>query len=187
MAREAAAKLLSIDDFLDLEDGADARHELIDGVPVAMAPASRRHATIRQNVGDVIQRAVRGRPPCRAAQQAGIAIEAGPPGRLFVADVVMTCEPDADAPTFDAPRLVVEVLSPSTRGHDERWKVPAYGRLPSVEEIWLVGAEARWVIAWQRDAGGWHAGLPLIGEASFASRVLAATVTLDELYRLTSL
>jgi hypothetical protein len=65
-----------------LEDGSDARHELIDGVPVAMAPASRRHATLCQNIGDVIQRAVQDRPPCRAAQQAGIAIEPGPPGKL---------------------------------------------------------------------------------------------------------
>jgi hypothetical protein len=65
--------------------------------------------------------------------------------------------------------------------------VPLCGRLPSVEEIWLVGSEAHWVIAWQRTGDTWHAGLPLIGEASFTSTALGTTVTLDEIYRLTAL
>jgi hypothetical protein len=34
---------------------------------------------------------------------------------------------------------------------------------------------------------GWHAGLPLIGQASFASRALGARVALDDIYALTTL
>lgn len=184
---EEVEKRMSVAEFLAWDSGTDRVFELIDGVPVMMAPGSKWHAQIAQNLSGLIDRTVESRRPCRAVQQGGIEISPGPPARVFVLDVLMTCESLDERELFEAPRLIVEVLSRTTRSYDKRHKVPLYGELPSVEEIWLVDAGARWLQIYERLAAGWHGGLPLIGQATFASRVLGVTVSLDDIYRLTAL
>jgi Uma2 family endonuclease len=184
---ETATKLLSISEFLRWDDGSGLRHELVHGVPVAMAPPAKSHAQIAQNVSGLADAALRSRRPCRAVQQGGVAVAEGPPGDAFVPDVLVTCEPVDDQHLYEAPMLVVEVLSPKTRTYDKKTKVPAYAALPSVEEVWLVESEARWVQVYERIETGWHAGLPLIGQSSFRSRVLGTEIALDDIYTLTVL
>jgi Uma2 family endonuclease len=182
-----AEKLLTIEDWLAFDDGTDTRYELVEGQLVAMSPTIRRHGTIAQNVGSVIERAVEDRPPCRAVQQAGIEVSTDGDRRGYIADVIMTCEPDDESRTFEAPRLIVEVLSPTTTGLDRKMKVPDYSRLPSVAEIWLVESRERWVVVWSRIEGTWVGTLPMSGSQSFQSRVLGVEVHLDRLYRNTGL
>ena len=80
------------------------------------------------------------------------------------------------------------MLSPSTSGIDKHQKVPDYGALASVEEIWLVESRSRWVLVWQRqEGGGWIGSFPYTGAQAFRSRVLGAEVGLDRLYRNTGL
>jgi len=110
-----------------------------------------------------------------------------PDGRFFVTDVLMTCEEPASIPYINEPRLIVEILSPSTEGVDQKRKVPAYGRLPTVEEIWLVASDERWAVVWKRVAGSWVAELPYEGDAVFTSPALGGDVSLERLYNLTGL
>lgn len=184
---EAARRRLTVEDWLAFDGRGDVRYELTGGELVAMAPASTRHATIAQNVGGVIERAVEDRPPCRAVQGAGIEVEAGGDRRGYVADVAMTCEPPSDDALFREPRLVVEILSPSTRGVDERRKVHDYAGLPSVAEIWLVDSRERAVLVWRRVEDAWIGSLPLTGADAFDSPALGVRVELDRLYRNTGL
>jgi Uma2 family endonuclease len=184
---QASTRPLSVTEFLEWDDGTSRRHELVRGVPVAMATPVSDHAQISQNVTGIIERAVASRRPCRAVQQGGVAIAEGPPGDCFAPDVLLTCEPVAGQHLYAAPRLIVEVLSPGTRSFDKRHKVPAYAGLPSVAEIWLVDSRARWVQIYERLETGWHAGLPSIGQAIFPSRALGDTVALDDIYSLTTL
>ncbi len=99
----------------------------------------------------------------------------------------MTCAPASDDQILREPRLIVEILSPSTRGIDRRRKVPDYGRLPSVEEIWLVESRERAVLVWQRTEGAWVGSFPYTGSDTFPSQVLEVEVELDRLYRNTGL
>ncbi|MEK0082952.1 Uma2 family endonuclease [Benzoatithermus flavus] len=177
---------MTLEEFLRWDDGTDTRYELDRGELVAMAPARERHGVICQNADSVIERAVEDRPPCRAVQQPSVLIDATD-HRFYTADVALTCEPPEDRLEVATPRLVVEVLSSSTEGVDKHRKVAAYGELPSVEEIRLIDSRQRWMLVWQRVEGAWVAGLPLTGEASFASRVLGVDVTLERLYRHTGL
>ena len=184
---EAAHKLLTIDDWLAFYDGTDTRYELVEGQLVAMSPTIRRHGSIAQNVGSVIERAVEDKPPCRAVQQAGLEVVTEHDHRGYIADVIMTCEPDDESRTFEAPRLIVEVLSPTTTGIDRKVKVPDYSLMPTVEEIWLVDSRERWVVVWSRIDGTWVGTLPLNDSKTFTSRVLGVEVHLDRLYRNTGL
>jgi Uma2 family endonuclease len=184
---EAARRRLTVEDWLAFDDGTDTRYELVGGELVAMASSSDRHGTIAQNVGDVVQAAVRDRPPCRAVQGAGIEVEVEADRRGYVADVLMTCKPASDDPVQREPRLIVEILSPSTAGVDKHRKIPDYGRLPTVEEIWLVDSRSRAVLVWRRVEGTWVGSFPYTGEDTFDSPVLATRVELDRLYRNTGL
>ena len=183
---DQARELMSASEFLDWDDGTDTRYELIDGVPWAMAPGSASHVQIAMNVSRIADDAVRDRRPCRAVQGGGLALQAGPPGRFYIPDVLMTCEPIDARRVYESPRLVVEVLSPSTQSYDKRFKLPVYAGLPSIEEIWLVDSRFRLVQIWYRAEGGWRDGIPLIGRSIFASPVLGVEVSLDAIYALTS-
>jgi Uma2 family endonuclease len=115
-------------------------------------------------------------------QSAGIAAPAGDDQRFYVADVVLTCAPLTNTPLTPSPKLIVEILSPSTEGIDKKRKVPDYSAVPSVEEIWLIESRYRWVVVWQKIDGTWIGSLPFTGEHGFQSRVLGLPVQLDELY-----
>ena len=132
---DAALKLMTVDEFLVWDDGTDTRYELVDGVPVAMAPPLTPHGAIVANVAYEVTHRTRLRPPCRAIAQAGVWVSEH---RYFVADVALTCAQPGRSPNVEDASILVEVLSPSTRAHDLGVKLPTYKDLPSVEEIWLI-------------------------------------------------
>lgn len=177
---------MSVEEFLAWDDGTDIRYELENGIAAAMSPASPTHGRLAQNVGNEIDRHVASRPPCRALQAAGVVVSRKS-RKVYVPDVVMTCEELAGTTELREPRLIVEVLSPTTKGIDQKSKVPAYGSLPSVAEIWLVASDERWVLVWKRTSAAWVADLPYVGRQSFQSAVLDGEVALDRLYGLTGI
>lgn len=183
---DAAHELLTVEDWLAFDDGTDTRYELLGGVLVAMPPTSDRHGTISYNAARLIEDAA-GQSPCRPVIGAGIEIPGRSRRRACIADVAYACGPPDDEGLLEAPRLIVEVSLPSTKGVDKMRKVPDYSRLPSVEEIWLIESRARWVMVWSRVEGIWIGTLPLTGSQSFRSRMLDAEIHLDGLYRNTEL
>lgn len=174
---------MTLDEYLATDDRRETMCELYDGRLYAMAPASGPHGRIAQNAGNLIDRLVSDRPPCRAIQNAGIRIDVADDS-VFIPDVVMTCEPPSLDHLVEAPSLVVEVLSPSTKGFDKHQKLPGYSALSSVMEIWMIDARRRAVQVWRRQDDGWPGIPPVLREGSFTSNVLAAEIALDELYRL---
>src|SRR3954463_2101697 len=61
-----------------------------------------------------------------------------------------------DEPIRVVPDWVCEVLSPTTRRHDQSVKVPYFAKV-GVPFLWLVDVEARVLTAHQLDAGDWRA------------------------------
>jgi Uma2 family endonuclease len=173
---DPAEKRMTVDEFLQWDDGTDTRYELLDGQIVAMAPPGPAHRIVIGNVARLVGNHLVGRSPCRPELEAGIRISEH---RRWQADLAMTCGPLA--PDLVDPILIVEVLSSSTRGRDFADKLPDYKSLPSVVEIWLVDSERRWVQVWWREAEDWH-GRDHVGGGSFHSTMLDGAVPLDELY-----
>ena len=183
MAEPARKLPTTFEEFLVWDDGTDTRFEFIGGRPIAMAPGTDRHGLIAQNAGNAIDHALGDGSSCSAIQGAGIEAFDGADRRFYVADVAMTCEPIDGKVYLNAPRLIVEILSPSTAGYDRKRKVPDYCRLPSVEEVWLIESRGRWVMVWQRVNGDWIGSIPYSGAQSFRSRTPDVEVGLDRLYR----
>lgn len=148
-----AEKLLTIDQFLNWNDGTDRRYELVEGRVVAMAPCSQSHSQIATNLAFEIRRRLR--PPCRVLGEAAVE-RLDRNDRFYEADVAVTCTPHRpDQRSTPEPVLIAEILSESTAQHDRGTKVPDYQEIPSVQEILLVDSRRRRVQLWRRDGTRW--------------------------------
>lgn len=167
---------MNVEEFLDWDGGTDTRHMLIDGVIVAMAPPDQVHSRLTSSIGFAIGE--RARRPSAMLLSAGLALGTD---TCVVADVAMTDEPPGGGYLIRSPRLVAEILSPSTIREDIAVKILGYLELPSVEEIWAVSSTERSVRLWRRCPEGWLVTLP-IRSGAFRTEVLGADIALDELY-----
>jgi len=160
---EPAERRMSLAAFLDWDGGTDTRYELIDGRPCAMAPPIEAHGTVVANLSAAIR--PRLKPPCRVVVEAGI-IPVDRADTWYQADLIVTCAPaERGARPVTQPRLIVEVLSPSTAAHDRGVKLADYRKIASVEQILLVASEDRHVEVWLRAEDGWNVQ-DLIGDAA---------------------
>ncbi len=175
---------MTIAAFFALKGEEGVRYELIDGVPVrAMTGASRRHDLILVNALTSLHVQLKGKP-CRASTD-DIAVVV-PNGNVRRPDLSVDCGrlDDRDM-RVDAPRLVMEVLSPSTRGLDLVRKLEEYKSVPGLAYILIVEPEAPRALLWRREGGAprpWvleeAAGL----DGAFDLPAIAARLTLAELY-----
>ena len=160
---EPTEKRMSLAAFLEWDDGTDTRYELLDGRVVAMAPATLAHGTIVANLARHIGNRLK--PPCRVVVEAGI-ILADRADTWYQADLVVTCTPpERGARAITEPRLIVEVLGPSTAAHDRGVKLADYRRILSVEQVLLIASEDRHVEVWRRAEDAWKVQ-DLIGDAA---------------------
>lgn len=152
MATNSAYRKLTVEEFLEMDFGSDRRCELVDGVIYAMAGGTVAHARVQANLMIFLGNALRG-SGCRPF---------GPDMALSTnafttryPDVTVYCnqpagrEHDRDLLIHD-PRVIFEVLSPSTRANDEDTKLKEYQELASVDTVVLVDPEAESVRVVQR-------------------------------------
>jgi Uma2 family endonuclease len=175
-----APQRMTLAAFLEWDDGTDRRYQLVDGVPIMMAPAVEAHgelaAALTMEIGTRLKR------PCRVVSEAGITV----PDRrdtYYIADLAVTYVPrESGRRMLAEPVLIVEVLSPST-SHIDRWrKVADYRTLPSVQEIVVVSSDERRVEVQRRTSDGWRVE-DLIGQASIRLGVCDGPIPLDAIYR----
>src|SRR5947209_18633545 len=77
--------------------------------------------------------------------------------RYFHPDVIATCDP-RDRGTIQAirsPRLVVEVLSPSTELTDRTWKLKNYRMHPTIEEYVLADSQSLKIEIYHKENNKW--------------------------------
>lgn len=123
----------------------------MDGVPYAMAGARRRHDRIVANTTVSIGTQLMGKPCEVFPADTAVLI---PAGNVRLPDVGVDRGAAADDDrTAKQPRLVVEVLSPSTRGFDMFIKMDEYKAIPSLQYILLIDPEDPQAMRWSRGAG----------------------------------
>src|SRR4051812_44886140 len=138
------------EEFYAWAEPLDDKYELVDGYPVKMMTgASRRHDQIVVNVLAEIRNQLRG-SPCRPFT-ADTAVATGErTGRR--PDVGVECGPRHDRDyAANEPRLLVEVLSPSTREYDLYNKIEEYRALPSLDFVLFVDQDVPKVVCWRRN------------------------------------
>ncbi len=128
---------MTVDEYLKFDEAASIRHEYIRGQIFAVAGSSLDHNIICSNLVAAIHGALRG-TGCRVVSR-DMRVRVETANCFYYPDVVVTCEPYKGKSIFNrAPRLIVEVLSPSTKQVDRREKLVAYKELPSLAQYILV-------------------------------------------------
>ncbi len=146
---------MTFEAFLAWSEGQPGRFELVAGVPVAMAPERAGHARMKARVHRALSDALAATgQPCEAFI-AGMTVRIDE-RTAYEPDVVVHCGPRIPdgALVIPDPVIVVEVLSPSTRGADAGAKLDDYFRLPSVRHYLLVKTDGPRVIHHARQDDG---------------------------------
>jgi len=179
--REPIVPQLDADEFLRWEARQASKFELHHGFVVAFAGGTINHDRISFNVRKALERLFP--PPCSTfGSDVKVQVAAD---LVFYADAGVVCtEVDVSSAFIDTPRVIVEVLSSSTRGYDLVEKRAAYRSLPSVERYIVVHTQTRRLEIDARSLGGrWATEIIDEGEALLG----AGTLSLDEVYRGSSL
>lgn len=172
---------LTVDEYLEAEKTASARHEYVGGQIYAMAGASDAHNTIAGNFFTLLRSKLRG-GPCRAyISDMKVRVEAV--NAFYYPDVVVTCDPEDNGEYAKTrPSLIVEVTSPSTTVTDHREKLLAYRKLPSLREYVMVTQHEMKVEIYRLDARGYWWLEAYDPEDSFKLDSVTMEIAVKELY-----
>ena len=172
---------MTVEEFLDWEDAQPTRHELVAGEVYAMSGATLRHNEISLNVASLLRSAGRS-AGCRTyIADARLRVR---DDIVYYPDVMVACgPPPADPRIEDAPCLVVEVLSPSTRRTDRHEKAAVYETIPSLGAYLIVEQDRRFVERRWSDADGSWRRETYEGDGTIALPCPPGlTLTLDAIY-----
>ena len=152
----------TIEQYLELEDGTTLAFEYVAGQIYAMADPSGSHGTIVENLYSQLLMHLRGQP-CRVRLASNrVLFKCRGDDIVYRPDVWVGCAErrNEKGELVEEPRLVMEVLSPSTARIDTREKAINYREIPSLDEIVLVAQKVAQVTiyrraeAWQRTVLG---------------------------------
>lgn len=146
---------LTVDDYFDVELRSEAKHEFLEGQILAMAGSSPRHNAVCRNVVRLLATTLRGRCEVFGSDQ-----RVATPDDLYTyPDVSVFCGPPEWSPgrpaTGTNPRVLVEVLSDSTRDYDRGEKLERYQSIPSLSDVLLVDTASTRIEHWTRTPDGW--------------------------------
>lgn len=151
----------SYTEYLAVESVSEHRHELIDGVIVAMAGGPDERNAITARFGVLLgTRLSAGCLNYSPDQRYWIAAH----GRARYCDGSIICgkpqHPSHDDQASTNPVIVVEILSPSSEGDDAGDKRIDYQSLTTLQAYVLVAQDARRVEVYRRDADGSRSSRP---------------------------
>jgi len=136
MAADAHRLFMSVEEYLELDrKSLDARYEYIDGVVTMLAGGPTNHSRISVNVVSLFQAALRGSLCEVFNSDLRVSISST---RYVLPDASVSCDPGDLEGANDiiySPRVIVEVLSPSTEATDRGKKFRYYQSCLSIQAL----------------------------------------------------
>jgi Uma2 family endonuclease len=178
---DMARRRYSVEEFYEFVSGQEQGYELVDGEPVMMAGANRRHDRIAGNAIRVVGNHLVGHRCQPFTSDTYIRI---PAGNRRQAGMGIDCGPFEDA-SLEAsePMLLMEILSPTTRTFDRNDKLEEYKTIPELEYILLVDPDYPQVRLYQRGADRLWTSERITGlDAVAAMPLLNLRLSLSDLY-----
>ena len=139
----------TLDDYYALPD--EKRVELIDGVFYDMASPSKIHQGILGGLYVQLDNCIEQHAGECFLYAAPSDVELGEDGKTVVQpDIYIHCDPEkeVDRPHHGSPDFIVEILSPSNRGHD-LWRKQELYRRHHVREYWVVDPKNKSVVVYR--------------------------------------
>ena len=149
--------MMTVNEFLNWDSPGEFLWQLVDGVPVAMAPPAPLHGAIQSETARLIgNHLVERGSPCTVITTPGVIPRLQTDRNFRVPDLAVTCSStDVAGKAVHEPVLLIEILSPSN--HAETWRnVWAYLTIPTLQEILVIRTAAVGVDLLRRgDDGAW--------------------------------
>ncbi len=183
-------KKYSIEEYLEMEQGSQEKHEYYQGEIFAMSGTKVMHNKIAINTATLLANKLKGKPcqPFNSDQR--IHIEKN---SLFTyPDISIVCG-DIETRNNDDwnilnPTVIIEILSPSTRDYDRGQKFKLYRDIPSLKEYILIDSEFINVeVFFLNDEGHWELREYKSIEESFFLKSIQVPLDLKEIYEGTKL
>ncbi|MGD2181747.1 Uma2 family endonuclease [Lusitaniella coriacea] len=132
---------MTIEEYLEWELQQNIRYEYTHGEIVAMTGGTIPHNDIALNLYRTLYPHLRSRG-CRA-NVSDVKVQVSPQSPYYYPDLVVSCDPqDINARNFiQKPKLIVEVLLPSTSSRDRGEKLTNYLTIPTLQEYLLIDSE----------------------------------------------
>ena len=144
------------EEYLAWEREADTKHEYLDGEVFDMAGASLAHNLIVSNLVGELRTRLKGRP-CQV-YPSDLRLQVTETGLYTYPDVMVVCgQPvlaDEKQDTLLNPKVIFEVLSPTTEASDRTWKLAHYRHLESLAEYVMVAQDRFQVEQYVRQPDG---------------------------------
>lgn len=158
MGSRAPHHSYTFEQYLEVEEVARVRHEFYAGEIYAMAGGTPEHAAMAAAVTLALGRQLAA-GTCRV-YSSDLRVRVVATGLATYPDVTVVCGPsqrDPESPTHVTnPKVVVEVLSPSTADYDRKEKLQHYQQIPSLEAIVLIDHEQPQIVLWSRSGEGFR-------------------------------
>ncbi|GMV41880.1 MAG: hypothetical protein AMXMBFR64_35960 [Myxococcales bacterium] len=181
MSSTARKKYMSAEDYLVWEAEQPTKNEYVAGEVFAMVGVTLNHGQIAGNLSMHLGVQVRSHGCRFFVSDVKVQVEAA--DAFLYPDFVVSCEPGPGTSHIAAsPRLIAEILSPSTASFDRGRKLEMYRSIPTLEDYLLIDAERVSVHRLHRTAvGPWV--LEVYGRGDrFELPSVGATLAVDALY-----
>ena len=143
-SRKLPYKGFTYNDYMSWDE--DILWELIDGIPYMMAPPAFKHQDIIGDIFVQLKEFLKGKPCKVFVSPVGVRLypsKSGDDKHIVLPDVVVVCDEEklSDGKTINGPPdFVIEVISPSSKGHDRIYKKELY-EAAGIKEYWIVDAD----------------------------------------------
>ncbi|MFN6179519.1 MAG: Uma2 family endonuclease [Dolichospermum sp.] len=144
----------TVEEYLELEQTSDIRHEYFAGEVFAMAGGSKEHNIITLNIASRLRSQLRGSSCKVFMSDMKVRINLANENQtiFYYPDVIVSCDTeDQDRYFLNYPCLIIEVLSPSTETIDRREKLLNYRSLASLKEYVLISQDQVKVEVYRQD------------------------------------
>ncbi len=173
----------SVEEYLTLDRQAERKSEYHEGELFPVIDASIEHSSLGVNLAAILQPKLR-KTGCRALFFLRTRVS---PSQYVYPDLAILCgEPkltDEHADTVTNPKVIFEILSPSTADYDHGGKFALYRMLPSFEEYVLISQDRMYVEVFRkRSSNDWS--LQIIEDPSQTVRIESVGIefVLGDLY-----
>lgn len=144
---------MTVEEYLEWEAQQEIRHEYVNGEVFAMTGNTIPHNDIALNFYTALRPHLRF-TGCRM-NVSDVKLQVSFQSRYYYPDVIVSCDPqDLNSRQFiQNPKIIVEVLSPSTSAKDRDEKCTCYLKIPTLQEYILIDAEKIFVERYCRGEG----------------------------------
>ena len=173
-----ATRKISVEEYFELEQRSEVRHEYVDGTLIVMPGGTRNHGIIVKNLVKTLDD-VSIEHGCEL-QQLEMKLRTQNT-RYRYPDIMISCNPGSESYFLENPCFIAEVTSESTADVDNGRKLEEYLSLPSLERYAIISQASRFVVVFRRE-NGMRTFETFDGSGEFEIPCLGVSLSLDQIY-----